>query len=158
MFCDEALDAVEPIAAGDVTPDGRVAEHLATCPNCAAALESARRLEQMLQARPAPRPGAQFTSRTLARVRRERWRSEQVVDVGFNVAIVAVVAAALGGIWMLLQRSGLSVVSSDAVNLFGSGVVALAHRVAPSLPLYAGATGILATALVLWWWAERESF
>ena len=28
MFCDEALDAVEAIAAGDLTPDGRVAEHL----------------------------------------------------------------------------------------------------------------------------------
>jgi hypothetical protein len=38
MFCDEALDAVEAIAAGDVTPDGRVAEHLTTCQNCAAAL------------------------------------------------------------------------------------------------------------------------
>src|SRR5262245_40360354 len=158
MFCDEALDAVEPIAAGDLTPDGRVAEHLATCPNCAAALASARRLETMLQARPAPRPGAQFTSRTLARVRRERWRSEQVVDVGFNVAIIAVVAAVLGGLWMVLQRRGLSVVSNDAVNLFASGIVALAHRVAPSLPLYAAATGILATGLVLWWWAERESF
>jgi predicted anti-sigma-YlaC factor YlaD len=158
MFCDEALDAVEPIAAGDLTPDGRVAEHLATCPNCAAALASARRLETMLQARAVPRPGAQFTSRTVARVRRERWRSEQVVDVGFNVAIIAVVAAVVGGIWMVLQRSGLSAVSSDAVDLFGSGIVALAHRVAPSVPLYAAATGVLATALVLWWWAERESF
>src|SRR5262249_22020948 len=158
MFCDEALDAVEPIAAGDLTPDGRIAEHLASCPNCAAALASARKLESLLQARPVPRPGAQFTSRTLARVRRDRWRSEQYVDVGFNVAIVAVVAAVLAGIWTVLQRSGLSAVSSDAVNLFGSGIVALAHRIAPSLPLYAAATAVLATALVLWWWAERESY
>ena len=28
MFCDEALDAVEAIAAGDLTPDGRVAEQV----------------------------------------------------------------------------------------------------------------------------------
>jgi hypothetical protein len=110
----------------------------------------------MLRERSVPRPGAQFTSRTLARVRRERWRSEQFVDVGFNVAIVAVVAALVAGLWMVLHRSGLSAVSSDAVTLFGSGIFALAHRVAPSLPLYVAATGVLATALVLWWWAERE--
>ena len=27
MFCDEALDAIEPIAAGELTADGRVAAH-----------------------------------------------------------------------------------------------------------------------------------
>jgi len=157
MFCDEALDAIEPIAAGELTPDGRIADHLATCPNCAAALETARRLERMLQARPAPRPAPQFTSRTLARVRRARWRSEQFLDVGFNVAIVAIVAAVVGGIWMLLHRSGLAAVSSDAVDLFGSGMMTLVHRVAPSVPIYAGAMAVLATALGLWWWAERDA-
>src|SRR5213594_3051529 len=124
MFCDEALDAVEPIAAGELTPDGRIADHLATCPNCAAALEDARRLERMLQARPAPRPAPNFTPRTLNRVRRVRWRAEQFLDVGFNVAIIAIVAAVVGGIWMLLNRSGLAAVSRDAVNLFGSGMIA----------------------------------
>ena len=156
MFCDEALDAIEPIAAGELTPDGRIADHLATCPNCAAALESARRLERMLQARPVPRPAPQFTSRTLARVRRVRWRTEQFLDVGFNVAIAAIVLAVGGGAWMLLQRSGLATVSSDAVDLVGSGMMALVRRVAPSVPLYAGATAVLASALALWWWAERD--
>ena len=157
MFCDEALDAIEPIAAGDVTPDGRIADHLATCPNCAAALETARRLERMLHERPAPRPSPQFTSRTLARVRRARWRSEQFLDVGFNVAIIAVVAAVFGGIWMLLHRTGLAAVSSDAVDLFGSGMITLVRRVAPSVPIYAGAMAVVATALGLWWWAERDA-
>jgi len=156
MFCDEALDAIEPIAAGELTPDGRIADHLATCPNCAAALESARRLERMLQARPVPRPAPQFTSRTLARVRRVRWRTEQFLDVGFNVAIAAIVLAVGGGAWILLQRSGLATVSSDAVDLVGSGMMALVRRVAPSVPLYAGATAVLASALALWWWAERD--
>jgi len=157
MFCDEALDAVEPIAAGELTPDGRIADHLVTCPNCAAALDSARRLERMLQARPAPRPAAQFTSRTLARVRRARWRNEQFLDVGFNVAIGAIVLAVIGGIWMLLHRSGLAAVSSDAMDLFGSGMMTMVRRVAPSLPLYGAASAVLATALVLWWWAERDA-
>jgi anti-sigma factor RsiW len=151
MFCDEALDAVEAIAAGDLTPDGRIAEHLASCANCALALADARQLEQKLRTRMAPPAPPQFTTRTLARVRGARWRSDQFLDVGFNVAIIAVV------VWMLLHRSGLDAVSGDAVDLFGSGLVAFVHRVAPSLPLYAGAAALLVSALGLWWWAERDA-
>ena len=67
MFCDEALDAIEAIAAGELAPQGRVAQHLDSCKNCAAALDSARRLDKMLHARPIPKPPQQFTSRTMAR-------------------------------------------------------------------------------------------
>jgi hypothetical protein len=157
MFCDEALDSVESIAGGELKPDGRIADHLATCPNCAAALEGARKLERMLQARPIPRPPAQFTARTLTRVRRARWRSEQFLDVGFNVAMAAIVIAVGGAIWMLLHRSGLSSVGGDAVELFGTGMRTIAQRVGPSVPLYAGATALLASALGVWWWAERDA-
>jgi anti-sigma factor RsiW len=157
MFCDEALDAIEAIAAGELRPDGRVAGHLTSCPNCAAALEDARALERMLQARPTPRTPPQFTSRTMARIRRARWRSEQFLDVGFNLAIGLVVAAIVTGVWMLMHRSGLTSVSNDAVDLFTSEVVALARRAAPSLPLYAGALALLASALGVWWWAERDA-
>ena len=157
MFCDEALDTVEAIAAGDVLADGRVASHLATCPNCALALERARQLEATLRRREAPAAPAQFTSRTLARIRRARWRNDQFLDAGFNVAVGAVVVSLLGGVWMLLHRTGLSSVSSDAVDLFGSGLVSLARRVAPSLPLYAGALALLVSALGIWWWAERDA-
>jgi predicted anti-sigma-YlaC factor YlaD len=157
MFCDEALEAVEPIAAGELTPDGRVADHLASCPNCASALERARHLERSLRARPVPAPPPQFTSRTLARVRRARWRSDQFLDIGFNVAIIALVFALFGGVWMLVHRSGLDAVSSDAVDLMGTGLVAFIRRVAPSLPLYAAAAAVLVSALGLWWWAERDA-
>jgi anti-sigma factor RsiW len=157
MFCDEALDTVEAIAAGEVMPDGRVAAHLATCPNCALALERARQLEASLRQREVPVAPAQFTSRTLARIRRARWRSDQFLDVGFNLAIGLIVFTVLGGVWMLLHRTGLASVSGDAVDVFGSGVVALAKRVAPSLPLYAGAAALLVSALGIWWWAERDA-
>ena len=157
MFCDEALDTVEAIAAGDLTADGRVASHLATCPNCALALEGARQLEASLRRRAAPAAPAEFTSRTLARIRRARWRSDQFLDVGFNVAIGLVVVSVLAGVWMLLHRTGLVSVSGDAVNVFGSGFVALARRVAPALPLYAGAAALLVSALGIWWWAERDT-
>jgi anti-sigma factor RsiW len=157
MFCDEALDAIEPIAAGELTADGRVADHLASCPNCAAALDDARQLERMLQARPVPRTTSQFTSRTMARVRRARWRSEQFLDIGFNFAVGVVVVAMVAGVWMLMHRSGLTAVSNDAVDLFSTAFVTLARRVAPSVPLYAGATALLVTALGIWWWAERDA-
>ena len=91
MFCDEALDAVEAVAAGDRTPDGRLAAHYASCPNCATALSSARELERLLRQRPTPVPPPQFTARTLSRIRRARWRSEQWLDAGFNLAFAVIV-------------------------------------------------------------------
>ena len=157
MFCDEALDAVEAIAAGEVIPDGRVASHLATCSTSAAALVSARQLETSLRSRPAPAAPAQFTARTLARVRRARWRSDQFLDVGFNLAVGAVLVAMMGGVWMLLHRAGLAGVSRDVVDLFGSGFLVFARRVTPSLPLYAGSALLLVSALGIWWWAERDA-
>jgi predicted anti-sigma-YlaC factor YlaD len=157
MFCDEALDAIEAIAAGELTPEGRVAAHLTSCPNCAAALASARRLEQMLQARPVQKAPPQFTSRTMAVLRRQRWRSEQFLDVGFNVALGTVALVIIGIVWMVLHRTGIVSVNNPAVNLIGSSFVRLAHRVAPSVPLYVGATALLVTALGLWWWAEKDA-
>jgi hypothetical protein len=100
---------------------------------------------------------AQFTSRTLARIRRARWRSDQFLDLGFNLAIGTLVLALLGGGWMLLHRTGLTTLSGDAVDVFGSGFVSLARRVTPALPLYAGAAAVLISALGIWWWAERDA-
>jgi len=101
----------------------------------------------ILQARPVPRAPAQFTSRTLARVRRARWRTEQILDLGFNITIGLVLLAIVGGVWLLMHRSGLVAVSRDAVDLLGTALVTLARRVAPAVPLYAGATALLVTAL-----------
>ena len=55
-----------------------------------------------------------------------------------------------------MDRSGLSAVSSDIVDLFSAEVVTVARQMAPSVSLYAGATALLATALGIWWWAERD--
>ena len=38
-----------------------------------------------------------------------------------------------------------------------SGFVSLARRVAPAVPLYAGAAALLVSALGIWWWAERDA-
>ena len=157
MFCDETLDAIEPMTAGDLTPSDRIAEHLASCPRCRAALGAAETLERMLQARPVPRPPQQFTARTMARVRRARWRIEQFLDAGFNVALTFVVLGVMVSVWLLVDRSGLTAVTTDALDVLQRGVVALVRRVAPALPLYAAATAVVLGALGLWWWAERDA-
>src|SRR4051794_37388989 len=100
MFCDEVLDAIEPIATGDMRPDGRVAEHLASCPNCAAALDSAKTVDRLLRQRPAPKAPANFTTRTVGRVRRARWRSDQFLDAGFNLAIAAIALGVVIVVWL----------------------------------------------------------
>ena len=160
MFCDQVLEAIEPIAAGELTPGSRIAEHLASCRGCAAALESARRVDAWLRARPAPAAPAHFTSRVMSRIRRARWRSEQVLDWGFNVALVAAGLFVVAGVWVVMRRSGLttvSPVSNDVVEMFSTGMMTLARRVSPSLPLYAGAAALLGTALGVWWWAEKDT-
>ena len=155
MFCDETLDAVEAIAAGEVTPEGRIAQHLQSCRQCAAALESARRLETMLQARPVPRPPQQFTNRTMARIRRARWRNDQFVDVAFNLAVTLVTLGVIATVWLLVDRSGVTAVSSDLLTLIEGGAVTLARRIAPAISLYVAAAALVLSAVTIWWWAER---
>jgi hypothetical protein len=157
MFCDEALDSIEAIAAGDLAPNRRIAEHLASCRGCGAALDSARRLDALLRGRAAPTPPAHFSSRVMNRLRHARWRSEQVLDWGFNAALVAAGLLVVAGLWVVMRRSGLAAVSNDAIELLGPGMAIFARRVSPSLPLYGAATALLGTALAVWWWAERDT-
>jgi anti-sigma factor RsiW len=156
MFCDQIVELLEPIAAGDLEPDEGVKRHLASCPHCAEALASARRVDHLLRTRGVPAPPAQFTSRTLARIRRDRWRREQFLDAGFNVATVTVIGGIVLAVWMIMDRSGLSAISGDIVDLLSSEVVTVARQMAPSVTLYASATALIATALAVWWWAERD--
>ena len=158
MSCSDVLDLVDAIAAGDLTPDAASAAHLASCPSCARALADAREIERLLQARPTPQPPAQFTARTLAGVRRARWQSEQFLDAWFNAALIVFVVSVVGGVWLLLDRSGLvamDTVSRDAVDLVQTFFLATARRVVAELPLYAAATALVAGAVGIWWWAER---
>ena len=157
MFCDEVLELVEPIAAGEVAVDTRVTSHLASCANCTAALSDARRLEQLLRGREVLKPSTQFTGRIMSRIRRDRWRREQFLDTGFNVAVGLLAVMVIVVVWVLLSRSGLGAVTRDAFNtLNATALNAIRQRFASSLPLYLGAFGLVATALGVWWWAERE--
>ena len=157
MTCDDVLNAVEPIAAGERQPDAWMAAHLSTCVSCASALEAARRLDAMLRQRLVPAPPPQFTTRTMARIRRARWQNAQVIDGAFNAGLALIALATAAGIWIIISRSGFTLVGNDALQLFGAGMRTFVQRVSPSLPLYALATLLLVTALGIWWWAERDA-
>ena len=90
-------------------------------------------------------------------MRRARYRSAQLLDWAINKALAAAAGLVVAGLWMVMRQSGLATVSSDAVELLGPGMMLFARRVSPSLPLYAGATALLGTALAVWWWAERDT-
>ena len=153
MTCADISDVLDLIAAGELTADAAALAHLSACASCAQALDAARRLDSLLRARPAPLAPAHFTSRLMGRIRRAMWRREQIVDWIFNSAMIAAALVVAAGLWIALRHTGLSAVSQDAINLFGSGMIAAAQKVTPSLPLYAGATGLLLVALGVWWWA-----
>lgn len=97
----------------------------------------------------------QFAVRTLARIRRDRWRREQLLDVAFNAAIALVALATLAVGWYFVDASGLSGVGSATLGLVGAELSGVARSVAPSLPGYVAAAALIAMVLIAWWWAER---
>jgi anti-sigma factor RsiW len=155
MFCDEVLERIELVASGEVPVEARMHTHLSSCPGCRAALAHAREIERLLQSRPAPQPSAQFTSRIMGRIRRDRWRREQFLDAGFNVVMGVVALTVIVGIWLLLSQTGVSAISGSALAIVNTAALTAARRMLPSLPLYLGASALVATALGVWWWAER---
>ena len=158
MFCDEVLEAIEPVAAGDLPLDGRIAAHIDSCAHCRAALDRAREIERLLSARPAPAAPPHVTARTLAQIRREWWQSEQVVDTAFNIGMAILFMAAVAAGWAVLRSAGLPFgdVSRDVLAFAWSGVISVARRAAPVAPLYTAAMLLLAAAMAAWWWAERD--
>ena len=155
MTCKGALELVEPIAAGDLeaTPDVRA--HFETCPQCASALATARRLEAILSTRPAPEAPARFTASVLQRIRRERWRSEQQVDRLFNVAIVLAFVLVAGGIAALMNLSVVMAAAAGTWSIVASLSGEFARQAAPSMNTYIAAAGLLVSVLGMWWFAER---
>jgi len=148
MTCEDVLDLVEPIAAGDEPVSDAVRRHLETCPSCAAALAGARRVEGALARREAPLAPAQFVSAVQQAVRRERWRSEQQVDRVFNLAIAVAVLLVIGGLAAVLNVGSVLSIAGGAWGVVASVAV-------PTLNTYVAAAALLVSALGMWWWAEK---
>jgi predicted anti-sigma-YlaC factor YlaD len=156
MQCADVLDLVEPIAAGDLLPDDRVREHLHSCPGCAGALASARRLEGLLKGMEFAVAPAAFATQVLQRIHSDRWRSEQNVDRLFNVAIVAAVILIAGGLLALLNVGTVISLTGSIWALLKEGSRETVRTAAPTVLTYVAAAGLLASALAMWAWAERR--
>ena len=155
MTCTEFDAVIELVAAGEIEPDAGTRAHLQSCAACGRALALARRIDAVLAAQPAPDLPPAFTAALMARVRRERWRSEQYLDTAFNVAVGLAIAVGVGGLVMVATASGLAVVSADLVRVFLSASVSALATIAPALPAYALASAVVVSGLLAWWWAER---
>lgn len=155
MTCKVALELVEPIAAGDVEPDAAGRAHFESCPRCASALASARRVEAALTTREAPAAPARFTSSVLQRIRREQWRAEQHVDRLFNVAMAVALALVVGGILALMNLSDVTAALAGTWSMLTSLGGQAARQAAPSMNTYIAAAGLLLSVVAMWWWAER---
>jgi hypothetical protein len=156
MECAKVLDLIEPIAAGDVLPDDGVREHLHSCPGCAGALASARRVEAQLEAMEFPAAPASFASAVLQRIRRDRWQSEQNVDRLFNVAIVAAVILIAAGLFAMLNVDAVIGMTGTVWGVLKEGSRETARTAAPTVATYIAAGALLASALGMWAWAERR--
>jgi anti-sigma factor RsiW len=138
-----------------LTPSAEVTAHLAACSRCATELTVARRIERLLATSPAAEAPASFVPSVLRRVRRERWRAEQYLDLGFNLVIAVCLALVAGGVWLLLHLTGLAAVTEGTAELLASASRDLIRGVEPMLPIYTAAAGLVAMAIGVWWWAER---
>ncbi|MGE0041796.1 MAG: hypothetical protein AB7H88_17490 [Vicinamibacterales bacterium] len=154
--CRGYADRFEAIAVGDEEPDAAMAAHLEGCPACRGRLAMARAIERALATRPVAAPPDGFTGRVLDRVQHERWRAEQALDIGFNLAIGAGVLLIVAGIAGLAWASGFVAVGVDMTALVAGGVSATLARVAPDMPTVTLALLLLTTAVGVWWWAEND--
>jgi predicted anti-sigma-YlaC factor YlaD len=153
--CHDADDLIEAMAEDEPVP-ADVATHVAGCARCRARVERARALDRLLRAREVPVPPEAFTLQVMRRVRQERWRVEQVVDAGFNVAIAAGSIVIVGGITGLLWSLGWFSVDVSALSTAVVAVAPWTTRLASEAQTLALAAVLLSSALALWWWVEGD--
>jgi hypothetical protein len=156
MRCDAADPFIEAAAVGEPVPEA-VAAHVAACPGCTARLEMARRIETMLAARAAAAPPHDFASSVVTRVRRDRWRTEQVVDFGFNVAVGLGVLLIVAGLAGLAWRAGALQIGGEMSVLLVGAARQAAFRAMADARLVVLVGLLLTTAIGLWWWAEDDA-
>jgi anti-sigma factor RsiW len=156
MTCRDVLDRVEAVAAGDEPASAEFRAHLEGCIACAAALAEARRIEAMLAARPAPPAPARFTAAVTSHIRQVRWRSEQYVDRMFNIALLLGALTIAAGVLAFSNINAVAAAFTGGLAILNRMSGDVVVRAAPMLATYVGAAGLLATALFVWWWAERR--
>jgi anti-sigma factor RsiW len=155
IACTDTNGFIEDLAAGDPVPEG-ISEHVAACPRCATRLQLAMRIERTLAERPVAVPPAAFTNTIVARIRHERWRAEQMLDLGFNVFVVCGIALIAAGVAGLVWASGLVVLSRDVFAVLEAATKSTLTTVAGQARTFLFAALLLTLALAVWWWVEQE--
>lgn len=154
MECHHLEPLIEAIADGSLQPDAEVSAHLASCARCTDRLALARSIEGLLSMRETPAPSGTFSAMVMARVGQERWQTERVFDIGFNLAMAAgaliVLTGAAGVAWSL----GLVSVTIDLDLIRQALDTDVTGRVLSQVQTVVVAAALLTSALVLWWWAE----
>jgi anti-sigma factor RsiW len=155
--CNELDTRIEALADGTLEPSADDRAHLSSCAVCAARLAEARRIEEWLAARELPQPSASFTAAVMARIGQEQWKTERVVDIGFNLAIAAgVLVILIGGAGLALSL-GFFTVTIDLEPLLRAAESRIEGRVINELQTVVIAAVMLTMALALWWWAEQAT-
>jgi anti-sigma factor RsiW len=161
VTCEDLDRSIEAIADGSLVPEagpgGEISAHLASCPVCAARLAEARAIENLLQARDVAVPPASFTAAVMARVGDERWKTERVVDLGFNLLMAAGVMVILAGAAGLAWSLGFLNVAIDLDAVWQALGSDVTGRFVSQVQTIVMAAVLLTMALVLWWWAEAAS-
>jgi len=155
--CHELETLIEAIADGSLEPSADDRAHLSSCAVCSARLAGARRIEEALRARELPQVGPSFTASVMARIGEEQWKTERVVDIGFNLAIAAGVLVILVGGAGLAVSLGFFTVTINLEALLRVAESRIEGRVINELQTVVLAAVILTMALALWWWAEQAS-
>lgn len=157
MGCDDIEPRIEGFADGTSELDAGARAHVQSCARCAAALAHARAIHELLVSREAPVPSASFTTGVMARVGRDRWQVERVIDLGFNLALAAGVMFILVGGAGLAWSLGFLTISIDVDALLQAAGTELTGRVVSQVQTVGMAAALLTMALGLWWWAEVDS-
>lgn len=153
MRCDDLDELIEVLAEdGPASPEARA--HVAGCADCQARLALAQAVNRLLLAREVPAPPEAFTTQVMRRVRQERWRVEQYVDVGFNVAIAAGLLVVVGGVAGLLWSLGWFSVDLSVIARAMTRFAPWTAQLASQAQMLVIAAMLLTTALALWWWVE----
>ncbi|MGH9176679.1 MAG: hypothetical protein ACRD1H_20080 [Vicinamibacterales bacterium] len=155
MSCHDANPFLEAVVGGESVPEA-VRAHVEGCPHCAARLRLAERIERTLATRPVTAPPATFTTAVVARVRRQRWRAEQMLDWGFNIFVAVGVAFIVLGVAGVVWASGLVVVSRDVFAVIGAATEMALTGVARQAQTFLMAAVLLTLTLGVWWWVEGD--
>jgi anti-sigma factor RsiW len=112
-------------------------------------------IDRVLATQPTPVVREDFTAATLTRVRRERWRSEQRLDLAFNLVVAFAGLGGLAGLWIVLAATGVLSMSTAVAEVFVHAVNQAFRAFLPVLPMYLLAAAVLFSGLGVWWWAEH---